>query len=285
MTKLSAVLDACVLFPMYLRDTLLSSADEGLYLPYWSQKILDEAIGNLISGGKLSHKKAENLEETIKLAFPEAMVEVPVGLAEVMTNHPGDRHVLAAAIVAKAEVIVTSNLKHFKEKDLAPWNVQAQSPDAFLSDLYNLYPDLMVQVVRRQSQALRKPPRTVVELLELLSKEVPKFASKILFHEYSLGVVQTTKKALSKIGRPAPEGGRCYEGQRYKLWQQGETLTITAKDERGEILRVQDGQIEGKIVPEDINAFQIFDQRLEQELAAAKKAQHPEKDNSPLDAD
>ncbi|HEY9901255.1 MAG TPA: PIN domain-containing protein [Candidatus Sericytochromatia bacterium] len=279
------LLDSCVMFPMYLRDTLLCTVEAGLYIPYWSQGILDGATRNLVSTGKMTAERAMNLEATIKAAFPEAMVEVPVGLAEVMTNHPGDRHVLAAAIVAKAEVIVTSNLKHFKEKDLAPWNVQAQSPDAFLSDLYNLYPDLMVQVVRRQSQALRKPPRTVVELLELLSKEVPKFASKILFHEYSLGVVQTTKKALSKIGRPAPEGGRCYEGQRYKLWQQGETLTITAKDERGEILRVQDGQIEGKIVPEDINAFQIFDQRLEQELAAAKKAQHPEKDNSPLDAD
>jgi predicted nucleic acid-binding protein len=47
------------------------------------------------------------------------MVEVPEGLAKVMTNHPGDRHVLAAAVTAKADIIVTSNLKHFKPKDLA----------------------------------------------------------------------------------------------------------------------------------------------------------------------
>ncbi|WP_225893911.1 PIN domain-containing protein [Atlanticothrix silvestris] len=74
----SVILDACVLFPMYLRDTLLSTAEAGLYLPYWSQKILDEAMGNLVVKGRISAKVAKNIEETIKAAFPEAMVqEVP----------------------------------------------------------------------------------------------------------------------------------------------------------------------------------------------------------------
>jgi len=170
MTKLSAVLDACVLFPMYLRDTLLSSADEGLYLPYWSQKILDEAIGNLISGGKLSHKKAENLEETIKLAFPEAMVEVPVGLEEAMTNDPKDRHVLAAAFTAQADVIVTNNIKDFRENDLAPWNIKAQSPDEFLSDLFDDYPDSILELLQQQSQKYKNPPKSFAELIDLLRK-------------------------------------------------------------------------------------------------------------------
>jgi len=45
----NVILDACVLFPMYLRDTLLSTVEAGLYVHYWSQKILDEAIGNVIN--------------------------------------------------------------------------------------------------------------------------------------------------------------------------------------------------------------------------------------------
>jgi hypothetical protein len=53
----SVLLDACVLFPMYLRDTLLSTAEAGLYVPYWSQKILDEAMGNLVRRGKISAEK------------------------------------------------------------------------------------------------------------------------------------------------------------------------------------------------------------------------------------
>lgn len=61
MDNVGAVLDACVLFPMYLRDTLLSTAEAGLYLPYWSQKILDEAVGNIVSTGKMPAEKAMKL--------------------------------------------------------------------------------------------------------------------------------------------------------------------------------------------------------------------------------
>jgi len=168
---------------MYLRDTLLSAAEAGLYTPYWSQEILDGATRNLVSTGRMTAERAKNLEVTIKEAFPESMVEVPVDLAERMTNHPGDRHVLAAAVTAKAEIIVTSNLKHFLAESLEPWNIKARSPDDFLTDMFNKYPDEMVQVLRRQSQALRKPPLTVADLLDLLSKEVPKFADIVRFYE------------------------------------------------------------------------------------------------------
>jgi len=261
---------------MYLRDTLLCTAEAGLYMPYWSQEILDGATRNLVSTRTMPVEQAVTLEARIKQAFPEAMVEVPVGLAEVMNNHPGDRHVLAAAVTAKVDVIVTSNLKHFKAEDLAPWNIQAQSPDVFLTDLYNLYPEDMVQVIRRQSQALKKPPMSVTELLDLLSKKdganVKQFASNIRFHEYSLGVVQTAKKALMYFGRKGVDYccSRFLEGKRYRLWQQGGILTITAKDNRGEILRVQDRQIEGNLSAEDVRVFQRFDHQLEQELAQAR---------------
>ncbi len=171
MSNFHVVLDSCVLFPMYLRDTLLLAAEAGLYLPFWSQEILNGATRNLINTGRITEERAIKLEETIKKAFPEAMVEVPLGLAEIMTNDPGDRHVLAAAVVAKADIIVTSNLKHFQEKDLVSWGVKAQSPDDFLTDIYNLYPKEMLSIIRLQSQGLKKPPMTVEELLELLGKK------------------------------------------------------------------------------------------------------------------
>ena len=182
MTKLRVVLDACVLFPMYLRDTLLSTADEDLYLPYWSQKIIDEVIGNLVKGGTLSQEKAKNLERTIKIAFPEAMVEVPVALEQAMTNDPKDRHVLAAAVTAGADIIVTNNLKDFRENELAPWNIIAQSPDEFLSDLLDEYPDSIVDLLQQQSQKYKNPPKTFTELINFLCEKAgtPKFASNIL---------------------------------------------------------------------------------------------------------
>lgn len=264
MAKLSIVLDACVLFPMYLRDTLLSTAEAGLYLPYWSQKILHEAMSNLVRRGKLTQEKAINLEVAIKAAFPEAIIEVPVGLEQVMTNDPKDRHVLAAAVIAKADVIITNNIADFKEKDLAPWNIKAQSPDEFLSDLFDEYPDSIVKLLQQKSANYKNPPKTFTQLLDFLGKkaDTPKFASNVLLYEYSLEIWQTAKTALMKCGRQVSEGGQFLEGQRYRIWQQGQTLTITAKDGRGEILRVQNQEIQGNISSEDIKAFQIIAQDL-----------------------
>ena len=82
-------------------------------------------------------------------------------------------------------------------------------------------------------------------------------------------IAKTTLK--SKFARIAPEDGRYLEGERYRLWQKGGILTITAKDNRGEILRVENEKIQGSLLSEDIKAFQIFKQTLEQ--AKTEKSQ------------
>jgi predicted nucleic acid-binding protein len=46
-----------------------------------------------------------------------------------------DRHVLAAAIKARAQVIVTTNLKDFPKPALSQWQIEAQHPDEFVNDL------------------------------------------------------------------------------------------------------------------------------------------------------
>lgn len=42
MTRFAVFLDACVLVPVALTDTLLRLADRGLFRPLWSQQVLDE---------------------------------------------------------------------------------------------------------------------------------------------------------------------------------------------------------------------------------------------------
>lgn len=71
-----------------------------------------------------------------------------------MPNHPKDRHVLAAAVTAGAETIVTFNLKDFRTQHTAQAQVRAVHPDAFLADLYALYPEHMVAIIGAQAAAL-----------------------------------------------------------------------------------------------------------------------------------
>ena len=173
------VLDSCVIFPMHLCDTLFRAAEIGLYDLYWSQEILDGATRNLVNTGRMKSERAAHFEAALKAAFPNAMVEVPDNLIQQMTNDPGDRHVAAAAVVAKAEVIVTSNLRDFPPESLNPWGITALHPDVFLNRLYEVTPDLMANVVWQQVEDLKNPPLTVDELLVRLREEVPVFADKI----------------------------------------------------------------------------------------------------------
>ncbi|MBD1933959.1 MULTISPECIES: hypothetical protein [Cyanophyceae] len=69
MSKLSVFLDTRVVFPPYLRDTLLCIAESGLYIPYWSQKILDEATHKLVTKGITTVEQAQDFEPIIKQAF------------------------------------------------------------------------------------------------------------------------------------------------------------------------------------------------------------------------
>jgi predicted nucleic acid-binding protein len=170
------VLDANVLFPFSLRDTLLRAAAADLFQLYWSAEILDETTRNLVGTGTVTAEQAEHLASTMRRAFPEAMIAGHEALIDAMPNHEKDRHVVAAAVKAGAQVIVTSNLKHFRA---LPDGIEAHSPDEFLSDLFDLDPDGMVEIVREQAAALRKPARSFEDVLRSLAKMVPDFAASV----------------------------------------------------------------------------------------------------------
>ncbi len=51
-----------------------------------------------------------------------------------------DRHVLAAAIRCNASVIVTFNRKDFPDAVLSAYGIEAQHPDVFVDNLFDLEP-------------------------------------------------------------------------------------------------------------------------------------------------
>ncbi len=173
------VLDANVLFPFTLRDTLLRAAAADFYQLRWSSEILDEMTSNLVSSSRMSADKAERLRETMERAFPEAGVSGYEPLVGAMQNDLKDRHVAAAALKAGAQVIVTSNLRHFTE---LPEGMEAQSPDQFLSNLFDLDPERFIELLREQADDLQNPPMTFDELLARLERVVPELVSAVRRH-------------------------------------------------------------------------------------------------------
>ena len=173
---LKAVLDANVLFPFSLRDTLLRAAAYGLFQLYWSETILDETTRNLVATGRVSQAQARRLRSAMTAHFPEAMVVGYEDLVSTMPNQEKDRHVVAAAVAAGARLIVTNNLKDFR---VLPPGVHAQSPDSFLVELFEVDAEGMLEVIQAQARALTKPTRSVQELLRGLAKAVPRFVAAV----------------------------------------------------------------------------------------------------------
>jgi hypothetical protein len=84
---------------------------------------------------------------------------------------PDDRHVLAAAIRGRADVIVTCNLKDFPPEKLAPFAIEAQHPDVFVTHLIDLHEGAVVATLREHRSQLRSPPKTAAEYLSTLERQ------------------------------------------------------------------------------------------------------------------
>ena len=174
-----AVLDANVLYPVSLCDTLLRSAGDGLYRPLWSIEILTEMVRNLVADGRATQERAERRAMHMQQAFPHALVRGYEALIPMLTCDDEDRHVLAAAIRGKADVIITQNLADFPARALEPYDIQAQHPDRFLPDLLVQDRVVMMHAVREQAAALRNPPMTISQVLDALALHVPDFVAQV----------------------------------------------------------------------------------------------------------
>jgi predicted nucleic acid-binding protein len=167
---LTAVLDACVLYPAPVRDILLSLAAEALFKPRWSEIIQDEWQRNLLKN-RIDLKK-EQLNQTIKamnLAFPDANVEDFENIiSSVNLPDKDDRHVVACAIKCNADLIITFNLKDFPKNELSKYDVEIATPDKLSSNLIDINPGLACRAFNKMVNRLRKPNKTKLEVLATL---------------------------------------------------------------------------------------------------------------------
>jgi len=119
-----------------MREMLLGAAAAGAFTPVWSARILEEwarATRRLPEGAE-AVARAEIAR--MRLAWPQAeAAPMPEYTETLSLPDPDDRHVLAAAIVGGAEVLLTLNRSDFPTRTLARHGLILREPDGLLSEL------------------------------------------------------------------------------------------------------------------------------------------------------
>ena len=173
MSHFTALFDANVLYPAPLRDLLLQLAVADIFTAKWTDDIHAEWIEALLASGKgYNRDDLERTRNLMNLATRDCLVTGYDALTPTLElPDPDDRHVLAAAIVGRCDVIVTQNLKDFPDKMLAPYGLEAIHPDEFLTNHLALFPGLFCSAVRKVRARLKAPAYTADEYLATLTRQ------------------------------------------------------------------------------------------------------------------
>ncbi len=173
MAEQTVVLDSCVLYPAPLRDFLMNLALLDLFRAKWTEVIHDEWMRNVWEKRPdLTLKQLERTKNLMNLHVRDCLVEGYESLIETLDlPDKDDRHVLAAAISAKADVILTFNLKDFPPKTLANYGIEAKHPDKFIVSLLDADAEKVCLAAERQRLSLKNPPKNRDEFLQILRQQ------------------------------------------------------------------------------------------------------------------
>jgi len=175
------VLDACLLANARTADVLLRLAQAGAHEVLWSPQILEETRRTQSKKFGWEPRVVDSYHRRLGEAFPHAVICGHEKWIEQCTNDEGDRHVLACAIEARAQYIVTFNERHFKEVDLARWNIRALTPNDYLLMKYledeELFTQQLVSVAEGKGVLLHSILEGLLRdcrsFAELMLKELP----------------------------------------------------------------------------------------------------------------
>jgi len=136
------LIDACVLYPTVLREIVIQTALRGAFTPLWSSRILEEWRRAAQKRGEVGI--ADHEIDAINALFPDALVQSsPETEARLSLQDPDDVHVLAAAIDAGADELLTLNIKDFPARTLGRDGIQLRAPDTFLLELFHRDPSVL----------------------------------------------------------------------------------------------------------------------------------------------
>ena len=182
-----AVLDACVLYPAPLRDLLMHLALLDVFQAKWTDDIHAEWTRSVLENRPdLNATQLHRTKDLMNLHIRDALITGYEPLIATLTlPDADDRHVLAAAIHAQADVILTFNQRDFPAAALAAYGLETRDPDEFLSALYDENAALFWQAAECQRLSLRKPPKSQAEFWETLEAQRLRETVKRLRHHHT----------------------------------------------------------------------------------------------------
>jgi hypothetical protein len=153
---------------------LIRLAGKGLYRAKWTAEIDDEWKRNLLLNRQvLLPEQLDRISELMVRAIPDAIVtghaDLCLGLRLPDVN---DVHVLAAAIRCNAEVIVTFNLRDFPATSLCAFEIEAQHPDEFVMNLWDLdRAAVLAAAAAEMRRALIRSPYKADQFIECIYRQ------------------------------------------------------------------------------------------------------------------
>jgi hypothetical protein len=171
--QLTALFDACVLYPAPLRSFLMYLALSDLFRAKWTDAIHEEWMRSVRKDyPDVTQAQVERIRDLMNGHVRDCLVSGYESLIPSLDlPDANDRHVLAAAIHAGADVIVTANLADFPAAELSKYGIEAQHPDAFIMRLLDTAPQVVCAAAKRQRQSLKNPPMNAEEFLAAIERQ------------------------------------------------------------------------------------------------------------------
>ena len=143
-----------------------------LFAAKWTGAIHDEWTRNLLVERPGLAEAVQRTRTLMDRSVPDCLVEGYEPIIDGLSlPDPDDRHVLAAAICAGAQTIVTFNIRDFPSDALDPYGLEAIDPDTFVLQQADLHEGAIVATARDHRASLANPPTDVDTYLETLAAQ------------------------------------------------------------------------------------------------------------------
>ena len=178
---MKVLIATCVLYPTVMREIVLGVAKTGAFTPFWSPRILEEWARAAVKLGPEGEAQARAEIALLRAAWPEQEITPPEALnARLWLPDENDIHVLAAAVSASTDAIMTLNAKDFPRNLLAEEGLERVDPDSFLMRLWQDNPDAVARVAQDVLKAAIRLSGKPWDLRALLKKaRLPRLAKAL----------------------------------------------------------------------------------------------------------